>query len=214
MKRAVNIAAALFNLVIVCAFVAIGIITPSTQPAVADTTGVTEDIFVPLSDNQIRQIISDFSVYDDSLPFSDDDVQCLTENLYFEARSEGTAGMMAVGQVVLNRMDSNRFPSTVCRVVRQGRQDANGNMIRHQCQFSWYCDGRSDVMRNETARQEAERIARLLLIDYYRETKYLVDITEGSLFYHTTGVRPAWRHDRGMSRVTTIGTHIFYTWNL
>ena len=73
-----------------------------------------------------------------------DEITCLAQNIYFEARSEPVAGMLAVGHVVLNRVASDRFPDTVCKVIRQG-----GERRRHRCQFSWWCDGRSDKPHNE-----------------------------------------------------------------
>lgn len=216
MKRAVNIAAAVFNLIVVATFVAVGLfLVPGPDSASADTGGATsenvaDEIFVPMTDQQLMALIMSF---DTEVPYTDQELRCLTQNLYFEARSEGTAGMLAVGFVTLNRVSSERFPDTICNVIYQGQRDGSGNMIRHRCQFSWYCDGRSDRMRNPEAEAEARRIAALLLNDFYRENKYLVDITEGSLFYHTNSVNPSWRNDRGMSPVTQIGTHIFYSWN-
>ena len=75
---------------------------------------------------------------------------CLAENVYFEARNQGTAGWSAVISVTLNRVKDKRFPNTVCEVVKQGptRESWKKNgiyyPIRHKCQFSWYCDGKAD----------------------------------------------------------------------
>ena len=46
--------------------------------------------------------------------------KCLTDNMYYEARNQGTAGIIAVSNVVLNRVASKMYPNTVCEVVRQG----------------------------------------------------------------------------------------------
>ena len=56
---------------------------------------------------------------DDQL-YSQDDVNCLVENMYFEARSDGYAGMYATSMVVMNRVMDDRYPNTVCEVVKQG----------------------------------------------------------------------------------------------
>ena len=82
-----------------------------------------------------------FHLKDYAVP--DSEVSCLADNVYFEARNQGTAGWAAVIAVTLNRVDDNRFPDTVCEVVKQGPHrpswKGTGEMIpvRHRCQFSW-----------------------------------------------------------------------------
>lgn len=49
-------------------------------------------------------------------------VHCLAETIYHEARGEPIAGQRAVGNVVLNRVQSNKFPDTICKVVYQPKQ--------------------------------------------------------------------------------------------
>ena len=66
-----------------------------------------------------------------------DELKCLALNIYFEARGEPESGQLAVGHVVM-------FPGTVCGVIQQG-----GALRRHRCQFSWWCDGRSDKPGNK-----------------------------------------------------------------
>ena len=92
------------------------------------------------------------------------EVECLAKNMYYEARNQGTAGKLAVTNVVLNRLKDKRFPNTICGVVKQGptreswktKKDKNlpdeeriFYPIRHKCQFSLYCDGDSDEPKNE-----------------------------------------------------------------
>ena len=76
------------------------------------------------------------------------DVHCLALNIYYETKAVSLADAMAVSDVVLNRVNSRHYPNTACTVIKEGKQDANGNMIRHKCQFSWYCDGKSDIINN------------------------------------------------------------------
>ncbi len=124
------------------------------------------------------------------------DFECLTQNLYFEARSEVTAGIIAVGQVTLNRVRSDRFPNTVCEVVKeQGK--ING---KHVCQFSWYCDKRIGIIRDRESYTKAAQVASLLL------NSDIPDITDGALFYHNTTINPGWKR----KRIARIGNHIFY----
>ncbi len=127
-----------------------------------------------------------------------DEIKCLALNIYFEARSESEAGKLAVGHVVMNRVGSARFPGTVCDVVRQG-----GELRRHRCQFSWWCDGRSDTPRNKPEWLKSGEIA---LAVYWGRTD---DPTAGALWYHADYVRPAWRKD--FKRGPKIGRHIFYS---
>ena len=74
----------------------------------------------------------------------DTEISCMADNIYFEARNQGTAGWSAVASVTLNRVKDKRFPNTVCEVVKQGptreswKKDGNYYPLKHRCQFSWY----------------------------------------------------------------------------
>jgi len=126
-----------------------------------------------------------------------DEISCLALNIYHEARGEPDVGKLAVGHVVLNRVLSSRFPSTVCKVVQQG-----GELRRYRCQFSWWCDGRSDKPRNK---RDWQRSSELALAVYWGQTE---DPTDGALWYHADYVSPDWRND--FVQGPTIGRHIFY----
>ena len=92
-----------------------------------------------------------------AMPGTSDDRsnKCLAMNMYHEARNQGTAGVLAVSAVVFNRVNDSRFPNTVCGVVEQGPTRASWKdpkvrfPIKHRCQFSWYCDGKSDKPHNK-----------------------------------------------------------------
>jgi spore germination cell wall hydrolase CwlJ-like protein len=126
-----------------------------------------------------------------------DEVNCLAQNIYFEARSEPVDGMLAVGHVVLNRVASKKFPDSVCKVVRQG-----GERRLNRCQFSWWCDGRSDEPRNKVSWNASRLIAWFV---YNGQT---VDPTGGALWYHAEYVKPYWR--TAFVTGPQIGRHIFY----
>lgn len=126
-----------------------------------------------------------------------EDVHCLAQNIYFEARSEPLEGKLAVAHVVLNRAADHRFPDEVCDVVKQG-----GESRRHRCQFSWWCDGRSDHPHEEEAWLESVVLAILV------RTRQIEDPTGGALWYHATYVRPSWA--MRLHPVALIGTHVFY----
>ena len=136
---------------------------------------------------------------------------CLALNTYHEAKNQSTVGQIATAQVVMNRVEDNRFPNTVCEVVKQGPtrpswEDPNKEYpIKHRCQFSWYCDGKSDVPKNEKAWRKAQDVAFLVLYN-----KIQLDVTEGATHYHATYVKPAWAKTK--KRTTRIEKHIFYRW--
>ena len=132
-------------------------------------------------------------------------VQCMALNVYYEARGSNLADKAAVADVVLNRVNDTRYPDTVCGVVKQGLQDANGNMLRNKCQFSWYCDGKHDRPQDEDRWVEAQSIAWNMV----EESKYR-GITEGATHYHATYVNPRWAST--LQLVGRIGAHIFYRW--
>ena len=129
---------------------------------------------------------------------SENDVECLALNIYFEARNEPVAGQLAVGHVVLNRVADLRFPDTICGVVRQG-----GERRRHRCQFSWWCDGKNDQPVDGHAWRGSKVIATNLLRGLSS------DPTRRALWYHADYVTPSWSAELAVSR--KIGRHIFYT---
>ena len=131
------------------------------------------------------------------------ELECLALNIYFETSASSLADAMAVSDVVLNRVNSTKFPDTVCKVVYQGKKDSNGNMKRHKCQFSWYCDGKADTPKNSDAWDTSRKYAR----DIYIHGEY-IGITEGATHYHATYVKPFWAPT--LDRITRIGSHIFY----
>jgi len=148
--------------------------------------------------------------------------ECLALNMYYEARSQGTAGLFAVSAVVLNRVNDSRFPNSVCEVVEQGpireswKTRENKSLpeskrkyypIKNRCQFSWFCDGKSDTPRNKKMYQELLDLAKLIM---YNEL-ILVDITDGALFYHADYVTPGWAKTK--QKTVEIQDHIFYRWD-
>lgn len=130
---------------------------------------------------------------------------CLALNIYYEARGSNLADQAGVANVVMNRVNDRRYPGTICEVVKQGRKDANGNMLRNQCQFSWYCDGKSDVPADE----ERWIAAQMLAWQMIEDGKFR-GLTEGATHYHATYVNPRWARD--LQLVGRIGEHIFYRW--
>lgn len=131
-------------------------------------------------------------------------LECLATNLYHEASIEGDKGKEAVAWATLNRVHHKDYPDTICEVVHQANLDENGNPIKNECQFSWYCDGKSDVIESETGWRRSLRIAEEVLMKYGKET----DPTGGAIMYHADYVDPFWVSE--YDRVVQIDTHVFY----
>ena len=136
---------------------------------------------------------------------------CLALNTYHEAKNQSMVGQIAVAEVVMNRVQDKRFPNSVCEVVKQGptrpswEDPKKEYPIKHRCQFSWYCDGKSDVPKNEKAWKKAQDYAYLVLYN-----RIAIDVTEGATHYHATYVKPSWAKTK--TRTTRIESHIFYRW--
>jgi len=122
--------------------------------------------------------------------------QCLAEALYFEARGESLKGQIAVAEVILNRVESKRFPNSVCGVIRQG----TGR--KYACQFTYTCDGLPENVNEPAAYKRVGKVARMMLDGAPR------NLSGGALFYHTTAVNPRWA--RSFQRTTRLGVHLFY----
>ena len=132
---------------------------------------------------------------------------CIALNVYHEARDQPFIGQVAVAQVVMNRVYDDRYPNTACKVVKQGPTYSwtDGFPVRNRCQFSWYCDGKSDKPKDGTAWMDAMRIAHGV---YYGN---LDDFVEGATHYHATYVQPEWAESK--TKVVQIADHIFYRWD-
>ena len=141
---------------------------------------------------------------------SQSEIECMAKNIYFEAAVESTAGQLAVAQVTLNRVKSKHYPNSVCEVVYEGPKHANGIMKRDRCQFSWYCDGKDDEVRNKGKLwNTAQSLAKYVL----SRQKDLIDITDGALFYHANYIdAPRWTRQKVV--LTSIDQHIFYGKNV
>ena len=134
------------------------------------------------------------------------EIECMAKNIYFEAAVASTAGQLAVAQVTLNRVKSKHYPNSVCEVVYEGPHHASGHPKRDRCQFSWYCDGKGDEVRNKGKLWEsAQDLAKYVL----KRRNDLIDITDGATHYHATYIdAPRWAHQK--THKMTIDQHIFY----
>lgn len=137
----------------------------------------------------------------------DAELDCLAKNIYHEARGESREGKLAVAHVTMNRVHSNRFPDTVCGVVHQAvyskwwwEEKGKRVPVRNKCQFSWYCDGKSDRIRlttsdgnpiaiNVRAWAESQDVAMEVMLGLTE------DNTLGATYYYNPSLAdPDWKH--------------------
>lgn len=125
-------------------------------------------------------------------------LDCLAMNVYREAGHESFEGKVAVAQVTLNRVNSNKFPRDVCAVVYQKTRFTE----RVICQFSWYCDSKHrNRPVDDEAYEESYRVAKMVFLEDFR-----LESIRNALYYHADYVDPNWK----LKRIAKIGTHIFY----
>lgn len=182
------------------------ILTPaSTNTVSVDADSTTEQKHTPIVGVAVEDIVNSAEIEKYvtkvnafKLPAElTNEVECLAKNIYFEARGEPELGQRAVAHVVLNRVNHAHFPNSICEVVQQG-----GYKKRHRCQFSWWCDGRSDQPKNSNSWKKSVRLA--LEISNGHST----DPTDGALWYHADFVNPYW--NQALLKGPDIGVHIFY----
>lgn len=162
------------------------------QEMTKSTTEFISNMIPPLKAGSVKPIITNEA----KKSVSNQDLQCMAENIYREAAKESPAGKMAVGYVVLNRMSSKLFPKSVCGVVYQEQ----GNV----CQFSWACDAnRTPINMASAAWKQSVDIAYVLLSV---DKKEQMDITGGAMYFHQKDLKTGWK----LTPVATIDGHIFY----
>src|SRR5690242_11401460 len=101
------------------------------------------------------EIPADMKIDWGSIVVSKDELMCLALNDHWEARSEVTAGRIAVARVVLNRAMDPRFPSNVCDVIKQTKVAG----VSNRCQFSWYCDEKDNDVADSKEWRDSIKIA-------------------------------------------------------
>jgi len=124
------------------------------------------------------------------------ELQCLSEAIYYEARSERISGQTAVAEVILNRVKSKHYPNSVCGVVYQGAERRTG------CQFTFTCDGSTALTPKGLHWERSQDIASLAITGGNRK------ITQRATHYHTLSVDPHW--SSSLQETKVIGSHKFY----
>ena len=174
--------------------------------------GITQYVLV---DTEQELIGPPIETYEESIDINQ--AHCLATNIYHEARGESYAGKVAVANVTMNRVKSSKFPNTICEVVYQSqmRENWKGEEVpkRNKCQFSWYCDGKSDDIVLVTTdgnvikeRMIAWEMSQLVANQSVRGN--LIDITDGSTHYFNSELaNPYWAS--AYKQVVQIDSHSF-----
>ena len=118
---------------------------------------------------------------------------CLSLALYHEARGEPYVGKLMVARVIFNRIESPRWPSSMCNVITQDRQ------------FSFYRNNKTPKPRDEVAWVKAQDLAVRII-----NNPDILPYTDAD-HYHTVNVKPVWR--RKLHRIVRVGQHIFYSYD-
>jgi N-acetylmuramoyl-L-alanine amidase len=131
----------------------------------------------------LRELVSSIA----ALPAADlsDDARCLAIAVYHESKGEPVEGQLAVAQVILNRVESGHFASSICGVVRQPGQFS----------FVYRTPGTSAQWRT------AQAVAIVAITENWHE------VAPNSTYFHAKRVAPGWT---SVKRVSAIGNHIFY----
>lgn len=165
---------------------------------------------IELSEPEIMQLTVQPIELKLSEPIIDqEELMCLAQNIYHEARSESIQGRLAVAHVTLNRVSSPRFPNTICEVVKQAKMskwwmETHGREvpIRNKCQFSWYCDGKSDDVTEIDAWNQSIALSISVI------TGQSHDPTLGSThYYNPYKADPYWKD--AFEKVVKIDNHVF-----
>jgi len=124
--------------------------------------------------------------------------KCLATAIYFEARGETEQGQKGVAQVILNRVENDAYPDTICGVVYQNQNRRNA------CQFSFACDGQPERTSEPKAWKKAQAVAAEVL-----DGRNLIQSIRTATHYHANYVSPSWAPK--LKRLSKIGRHIFYS---
>lgn len=121
---------------------------------------------------------------------------CMATAVYWEARNQTDEGMLAIPFVIHTRALDPRYPNYICDVVKEG------GTRRNTCQFSFYCDGKSDAIPESEAKNKAIAATVLFL------SGIVPDPTEGATHYHAVYVDPWWVPY--LNYIKRIDSHLFY----
>lgn len=160
---------------------------PQVAPTQADAVTAEADTVAPggvVFEEPIAEADSEAA---NALAMAEADLICLAKIIHHESANQPEAGQFAVANVVLNRLESPRFPKTVCAIALQPGQFFNVHAYDPSGDRRW---------------ANSLRIAREAVAGVGREH------AAGALFFHTAGYSSQFFRSR--ARVTQIAGHVFY----
>ncbi len=176
---------------IAAAVLGLGAVATKATPLYAQITGTGISSAAPLSDTMRGRPLADQVAAYGRVETDNEEQDCLANAVYFEARGEALEGQLAVAEVVLNRMNSGRYPTTICGVVTQ---PAQFSFVRNR--------------RIPAADRASESWTKAVAVARIAQDRTTQQLTNDVLWYHADYVAPSW--GRRLTRVNKIGTHIFY----
>ncbi len=132
--------------------------------------------------------LSDAVAAQDAPASLDRELNCLAVSIYYEAKGEPLSGQLAVADVILNRTESGRFPTSVCGVVTQ------------RGQFSFVRGGKLPTPPSNGQWKKALAVAQVAMKDQWDSP------VPEALYFHARYVKPSWKR----ARVGSVGNHVFY----
>ena len=139
---------------------------------------------------------------------------CLAKNIYYESKGEDLQGQFAVAAVTLNRVKDSRYPTTICKVVKQAT--VSNITKRVVCQFSWYCEpgkGNKDInFKNKDGSVNQTLVNKFQIASMVAITTMSGNVPDPSLgathFHNPNIVSPMW--SKTLKKTRRIGNHDFY----
>jgi spore germination cell wall hydrolase CwlJ-like protein len=160
-------------------------------------------MFLSISVSNLYHLPSNIS-FNSLTPPVKKQIECLAENIYFEAGNEPESGKVAVALVTLNRVATGNYANTICDVVYQRTRNKENKTV---CQFSWTCQAKEMANRLTIRQTPLYNSIRELSVRVYMNYGSIEDITRGATYYHADYVSPGWN----LPMSTKIGRHMFYT---
>lgn len=142
---------------------------------------------------QMTSASTNIDVEDSFIQNKDDkeEIICLANNIYFEAKGESIKGQYAVASVTINRTRHKNFPSSICNVVKQ------------KSQFTWVSSNRNKIYNHKKYLEILDLAKQIYYAEEYK------DNTRGSLYFHEKTIEPPnWSSTK--IKTTMIGNHVFY----
>jgi len=159
----------------------------TSQPVVQALPEKVDDAPVTIEARSLRELVN---LIDTDRQMTEQ-MRCLAGAVYFESRGEPLAGQLAVANVVINRAEDRRWPTSYCDVVYQ------------RSQFSFVKNRRMPrIDTSSRAWTKAKAVARIA-----HEGMWDCEAKD-AVYFHANYVSPRW--SRRKTRLTQIDTQIFY----